>query len=242
MKRRRGAEKRLPTCHPRSLLVKPFPVQQHKCPICVCLPVDTGGWVLVWARKLCLFFYRPWQLTGYWEQGANDTATQQISTSSASCSSEQIQSLPPLRHNRTASAKQPPAKRAPPPFPATKLPSLLFLWATAASRTPSLISGRPRPQLARCVYFRWANIATCLRVQWPVLSGELCIVPCLLCNRGTCGLTQQPVQGMAQGNSAGTAGVSKSNTPWAHLHFPRVRKPFSVFVSCHCSHYNQRVD
>lgn len=40
-------EKRLPTCHPRSLVVKPaLPEKQHKCPICVCLPVDTDGSVL----------------------------------------------------------------------------------------------------------------------------------------------------------------------------------------------------
>lgn len=41
------------------------------------------------------------------------------------------------RYNRAATAKQPPAERAPAPPPATKLPGLLFLWATAASRGPS---------------------------------------------------------------------------------------------------------
>lgn len=43
----RTAQKGLPMCHPRSLVLKPaLPEQQHKCPICVCLPVDTDGWVL----------------------------------------------------------------------------------------------------------------------------------------------------------------------------------------------------
>lgn len=38
------AEKRLPTCHPRSPggKARPRPEEQHQCPICVCLPVDTG--------------------------------------------------------------------------------------------------------------------------------------------------------------------------------------------------------
>lgn len=70
------------------------------------------------ARKFCLF-YRPWQLTGYWEQGPNDTATQQISTSSASCSFEQIWSLPPSRHNGIVTAEQP-SLRVPPPFSSHK--------------------------------------------------------------------------------------------------------------------------
>lgn len=171
------AERGLPTCHPRSLVVKPaLAEQQHKCPICVCLPVDAPGWVLDQARKLCLF-YRPWQLTGYWEQRPNDTATQQISTSSASCSFGQIWSLPPLKHNGVATAKQPPARRAP------TLPHRKTSWSTL-SLGHSCIKGDlpqspgpPRPQLARCVYFRWANIATCLRVQWPALSGGLRIAP-----------------------------------------------------------------
>lgn len=122
------------------------------------------------ARKFCLF-YRPWQLTGYWEEGPNDTATQQISTSSASCSFEQIWPLPPLRHNRVVSAKQP-LSREPPPFCSYKTS---WVWSFSGPQLhqgvlPQCLSP-PRPQLATCVYFRWANIATCLRVQWPALLG-----------------------------------------------------------------------
>lgn len=38
-------------------------------------------------------------------------------------------------------------------------------------------------------------------------------IACLPCYRGTWGLTQQPIHRMGQGNSPGTAGVSKSNIP-----------------------------
>lgn len=88
------AEKRLPPCGPRSLLGKPaLAVKQHKCPICVCLPMEESWPGLINSASL-LLFRGPRQLTGYWEQGSNDTATQQISTSSASRGFEQIWSLP----------------------------------------------------------------------------------------------------------------------------------------------------
>lgn len=49
--------KGLPTCHPRSLVLKPaFPEQQHKCPICVCLPVDALAEAWPGANKFSLFY------------------------------------------------------------------------------------------------------------------------------------------------------------------------------------------
>ena len=213
------------------------------------------------ARKLCFFFsssssfffffYRPWQLTGYWEQGPNDTATQQISTSSASCSFEQIRPLPPLRHNSSATAKQPPARRAPPPSSShKKLPGLLFL------RGPQLHQGvlpqsrsPPRPQLARCVYFRWANIATCLRVQWPALSE---VGGCVCVGGGGCVLRLPALQQghmwshTATGPRDGSGEFSRhswgqqiKHTYKAHLHFPRLRKPFPAFISSLHWFYNK---
>lgn len=166
------------------------------------------------ARKLCLF-YRPWQLTGYWEQRPNDTATQQISTSSASCSSEQIRSLPPLRHNRATTAKQPPAKRAP------TLAHRKTSWS-GLSLGHSCIKGSfpspwptPTPIGKMCVFqvSKYCHLPESSMTSPFGGGGRVAYCACLLCNRGTCGLTQQPVHRMGQGNSPGTAGVSKSNIP-----------------------------
>ncbi len=193
------------------------------------------------ARKLCLF-YRLWQLTGYWEQGPNDTATQQISTSSASCSFEQIRPLPPLRHNRAATAKQPPAKRA----PTLLQPQNFLVWSFSGPQLhqgvlPQSLSP-PRPQLARCVYFRWANIATCLRVQWPALSGGgLRIAPACFAtgvhvashsNRST-----RWVRGILQ------AQLASANQTYLYSSsaFSQTGKPFPAFISSlHCF-YNKRM-
>lgn len=137
-------EKRLPTCHPRSLRLKPaLAVKQHKCPICVCLPVDTDGRVLAWPRKFCFppSFLQARQLTGYWEkEGGGVPMTRPLNRLAPHQPPAASNKYGPWlfkRYNRAATAKQPPAKRAPTPPPATKLPGLLFLWATAASRGPS---------------------------------------------------------------------------------------------------------
>lgn len=51
-------------------------------------------------------------------------------------------------------------------FPLAKLPDLPLLSASQLLELPNPANQGPEPQLETCVYFRWANIATCLRVQW----------------------------------------------------------------------------
>lgn len=80
--------------------------------------------------------------------------------------------------------KEPPPLNSRPPWEPPPCTSHKTSWS-GLSLGPQLHQGvhpqspsPPRPQLARCVYFRWANIATCLRVQWPVLfrGGGGCVL------------------------------------------------------------------
>lgn len=124
------------------------------------------------------------------------------------------------RYNRAAAAKQPPAKRAPAPPPVTKLPGLLFLWATAASRGPSPVLEPTLTPIGKMCVFQVSKYCHLPEssMAGPFKRGEgvaYCARPpaWLSCNRGACGLTQQPIHRTGQGNSPGTAGVSKSNIP-----------------------------
>lgn len=161
------------------------------------------------ANKFCLF-YRLWQLTGHWEQGPNDTATQQISTSSASCSFEQIWCLLLKDTIRRPHLNNPPTRK---PLP-------LSSHKTSRSGHSCFEEALPSP---------WAHpYPNCYDVS---ISGEQilplawefndrsfqggCVLrlPALQQGQPTFCLTQQPDLRMGQGNSPGTAGVSKSNIP-----------------------------
>ena len=82
---------------------------------------------------------------------------------------------------------------------------------------PQSPPGPPRPDVCisgeQILPLAWEFNGQCFQ------EGAYCA--CLLCNRGACGFTQQRVHRAGQGNSPGTAGVSKSNTPiWLICIFP----------------------
>lgn len=204
-------------CHPRSPVLKPaLPEQQHKCPICVCLPVETDSLEPI---NCAIFFYKPWQLTGSWERELCDTATQQISTSSASCGFEQIRSLPPSRHNRAATSKQPPQ------------PQNFLVWSFCGTQLHQggLLWAHPYP-IWQYVCVSGEQI---LPLAWEFNDhpfserrgggdGGGCVL-CLLCNRGAGMWPHTPA-----GPQDGSTGFSRhswsqqiKHTCVAHLHFPR---------------------
>lgn len=181
------------------------------------------------ARKLCFFFYRPWQLTGYWEQGPNDTATQQISTSSASCSFEQIRSLPPLGHNRAATAKQPPANRA----PTLLQPQNFLVWSFSGPQLhqgvlPQSPEPTPTPIGKMCVFqvSKYCHLPESSMAS-PFRGGCVLRLPALQQGYMWPHTATGPQDGSGEFSRHSWSQQIK-HTYIAHLHFPRLGNHFQL--------------
>lgn len=199
------------------------------------------------ARKLCLF-YRPWQLTGYWEQRPNDTATQQISTSSASCSSEQIQSLPPLRYNRADTAKQPPAKKAPTHVHRKTSWSGLSLGHSCIKGsfpspwpTPTPIGKMCVFQVSKYCHLPESSMASPFGGGWWVGVGGLRIAPaCFATEVHVASHSNQSI-GWVRGILQAQLESANQTYLYSSSAFSQTRKPFPAFISSLRCFYNKRV-